>query len=56
MARQRGELAPEIPGLNVTDKSSYIDEELALLLPDFMSGSKDAATTLADLENALNAR
>ncbi len=49
-------LAPEIPKLNRTAKSTKIPDEMTLLWPKFLDGSKDATTTLNDLENAVMAR
>ena len=49
-------LAPEIPELNVTAKSAYVQEELVLLLPDFAAEKTSAAETLKLLEAALDKR
>jgi lactose/L-arabinose transport system substrate-binding protein len=49
-------LAPEIPQLNITAKSAYVQEELILLLPDFASGKTTAPETLLLLKTALDKR
>ncbi|MBO3748818.1 sugar ABC transporter substrate-binding protein [Streptosporangiaceae bacterium NEAU-GS5] len=49
-------LAKEVPQINVTTKSTKIDDEFEQLLPGFLQGKMDAATLLSELENAVMAR